>query len=431
MKPTMRLNAGATYLLLEGGRSFLFTIIFAASALYQVRTIGLSPLQLVLVGTVLEGVYFLFQIPTGVLADVYSRKWSVIIGVVLTGIGFVVEGITPTFAGVLVAMVLWGIGATFVDGALEAWITDEVGQDAAAGLFLREGQIGGVVNIAGVVIGVVLGSAFALATPIWLGGALLIALGLLMIVVMRETGFQRNHEDRRHPFRQMSDTLVGGIRVIRGKPLLILLTLVSLVNGLYSEGYDRLGTAHLVRTIGFPTVFGIAFQEVQWMGFISIVGSLIGIGITEIVRRKLDPKNEEQTAHWLMAGTLVMAGCIFAFAWANGIALALTALWLGRALRGVLHTILFNWSNRQISGEDGAMRATVLSMWSQADALGQIVGGPAVGAIGNASLRLALSASGALVTLKLPLYARALQISKASADVALATPATTLGEVRP
>jgi DHA3 family tetracycline resistance protein-like MFS transporter len=46
-------------------------------------------------------------------------------------------------------------------------------------------------------------------------------------------------------------------------------------------------------------------------------------------------------------------------------------------------------------------------MWSQADALGQIAGGPAVGAIGNSSLRLALTVSGLLVGMKLPLYVKA------------------------
>jgi hypothetical protein len=47
---------------------------------------GLNPLQLVLVGTVLEATAFLAEIPTGVLADVYSRRWSVIVGGPLVGL---------------------------------------------------------------------------------------------------------------------------------------------------------------------------------------------------------------------------------------------------------------------------------------------------------------------------------------------------------
>ena len=68
------------YLLLEFAASFLLSLIFTASQLYYVSTVELSPLQLVLVGTILEATVFLFEIPTGVLADVKSRRLSVIIG---------------------------------------------------------------------------------------------------------------------------------------------------------------------------------------------------------------------------------------------------------------------------------------------------------------------------------------------------------------
>ena len=41
------------------------------SGVYAIREVGLDPLQLVLMGTVLEGAYLLFELPTGVLADGY------------------------------------------------------------------------------------------------------------------------------------------------------------------------------------------------------------------------------------------------------------------------------------------------------------------------------------------------------------------------
>ncbi|HET8558834.1 MAG TPA: hypothetical protein VFL58_16125, partial [Gaiellaceae bacterium] len=49
-------------------------------AVYLVRTLHLSPLQLVLMGTAMEGAVFLFEVPTGVVADTYSRKLSLILG---------------------------------------------------------------------------------------------------------------------------------------------------------------------------------------------------------------------------------------------------------------------------------------------------------------------------------------------------------------
>jgi hypothetical protein len=39
----------------------------------------------------------------------------------------VLEGWVPVFGAVLVAWVIWGAGHTFISGALQAWIADEVG----------------------------------------------------------------------------------------------------------------------------------------------------------------------------------------------------------------------------------------------------------------------------------------------------------------
>ena len=75
------------YYLLGGGTSFLLVLAFTLSQVYHVTVVGLSPLQLVLVGTVLEATCFLFEIPTGVVADLYSRRLSVVIGLMLLGAG--------------------------------------------------------------------------------------------------------------------------------------------------------------------------------------------------------------------------------------------------------------------------------------------------------------------------------------------------------
>ena len=63
--------------------------------------LGLDPLQLVLVGTTLEATAFVCEIPTGVVADVYGRRLSVIIGLLLIAFGFLLEGLVPQFAAVL------------------------------------------------------------------------------------------------------------------------------------------------------------------------------------------------------------------------------------------------------------------------------------------------------------------------------------------
>jgi len=107
----------AVYIALQGLSSLLFSLIFTVNLLYHVTVANLTPLQLVLVGTTLETTVFLFEIPTGVLADVKSRRLSVIIGYVVMGFGFLVEGLLPFFWPLAAAQVLWGLGYTFTSGA--------------------------------------------------------------------------------------------------------------------------------------------------------------------------------------------------------------------------------------------------------------------------------------------------------------------------
>ena len=68
-------------------------------------------------GTALEVAVFLFEVPTGVFADTYGRRRSVITGCMLMGCGFALEGAIPEFIAVLAAQAVWGVGYTLISGA--------------------------------------------------------------------------------------------------------------------------------------------------------------------------------------------------------------------------------------------------------------------------------------------------------------------------
>jgi DHA3 family tetracycline resistance protein-like MFS transporter len=75
------------------------------------------------------------------------------------------------------------------------------------------------------------------------------------------------------------------------------------------------------------------------------------------------------------------------------------------ALRDLIGPLYDTWMNQRI---DSRVRATVISMSGQVDAVGQIAGGPGVGWIGSASgLRAALLTSTVLLSPVLVLIARA------------------------
>ena len=67
-------------MLLEGDSAFAFNLIVTVNLAWQAEVAALDPLQLVLVGTVLEITALLGEVPTGVVADLYSRRLSIVIG---------------------------------------------------------------------------------------------------------------------------------------------------------------------------------------------------------------------------------------------------------------------------------------------------------------------------------------------------------------
>jgi DHA3 family tetracycline resistance protein-like MFS transporter len=131
MVHNLRVDATRVFLFMELAVAVFTCMVFTTNILYQVTVAGLAPLQLVLIGTTLEVCTFLFEVPTGIVADACSRRLSLITGYLLIGLGFLVEGFFPTFHAILLAQVIWGLGFTFISGARQAWITDEVGEERA------------------------------------------------------------------------------------------------------------------------------------------------------------------------------------------------------------------------------------------------------------------------------------------------------------
>ena len=59
-------------------------------------------------------------------------------------------------------------------------------------------------------------------------------------------------------------------------------------------------------------------------------------------------------------------------------------------VRGLVYPLWSTWVNQQVT--DSSVRATVLSITGQADAIGQATGGPVLGVIGNVwGIRAALT----------------------------------------
>jgi DHA3 family tetracycline resistance protein-like MFS transporter len=380
-------------------RGLATSIALTVYGLYVVRDIGMSPLQLVLIGTGLEGAMFLSEVPTGIVADAYSRRLSVIISFFVTAAGWALMIVVPSFLFVFVSQVIWGIGATFGSGAREAWLTDEIGEAGAAPMFLRARQLWLAGHLTGIPISVLLGLV-SLRLSIGAAAVVHLAVVAILLVGMSERGWRPAPRDGRSVWRRMRETLGGGARVVRGSRVLVGIFVIALFVGVASEALDRLWPLHMVDNFAFPPIAGLG--QVGWFGVIQ-AGSVLGaIAVTAIAGRFTRLGSAVSLARSLAAITVVLIVAIAVFATTTAFWVALVAFWMTDWVRTTEEPLRLAWINR---GLDPRSRATVLSIFSQADALGQIVGGPALGVVATIrGVRAALAAVAVVLVPTLPIY---------------------------
>ncbi len=119
-----QLSPYTLYLILESGTAFLLGISYATMTVYWVTVGRLNPLQLVLLGTALEFSYFVFQLPTGLLADLVSRRLCVLTGLFIVGVAQIMASLSASYVNLTAAWVVLGIGAALNTGVQDAWIAD-------------------------------------------------------------------------------------------------------------------------------------------------------------------------------------------------------------------------------------------------------------------------------------------------------------------
>ncbi len=381
----------------------LRAVYWTAAVYFYISVVGLDPFRLVLVGTALEVVILLGEVPTGIVADVYSRRLSVILGVALMGAGFAFDGAVGAFWATLVAQLVWGLGATFTSGALGAWIADDLGGRDLERVYLRGAQCGSAGGLLGIGVGIGLSYA-GLALTMILAGAALLAFAGFLLAVMPEHGFTPTARGRRGAWSHFGATLRSGGAVVRGSGSLRACVGLVLLLGMGSESFDRLWEVHLLG-IGLPAVSG--FTPVAWFGLVDAGGALLSITAAEVMRRRMALGAPRTVLRLLLLFIALISVGMLAFGSARTFAAGVAAYWLTLLSRQLASPLIDAWLARRTPS---AVRATVLSFVGQADAAGQIAGGPIFGWMASVySTGLALATAGLCLLPGIPLLLRALR----------------------
>jgi len=378
MKMTItKKNPYQIFLLYSGSTSAFMTLVFTVNMIYFVTTLGFDPLQMVLIGTTLEMAIFLFEIPTGVVADTISRRTSIIIGVFLIGLGFTIQASFHSFVFILVAQIIWGLGYTFTSGATQAWITDEIGEDQAGSAFLHATQVEQVGAFIAIGLCVLFTYRWGMQIPMLLGGIFFWILGFYLLVAMPESDFSRKSITYQDSLKEFWMTIKAGYRTVKIHPVLWRILLIGFFFGFYSEGVDRLSVPFLVDKYNLPDLG--EGTMVSWFAGLSAIGMVLTYISTGILRKFLGKQIlAHQLTRWLTLFSVALVISLLLFPISSSILLSFLFLLLIGILRALIYPLYSAWVNQNIPSE---IRATIISMSSLVDATGQIGGGPILGVI--------------------------------------------------
>lgn len=359
------MKAKKIYYIISVIKAVAFQMAFLSAAVYRIEIAALLPYQLILVGTSLEVGILLFEMPTGIVADLKSRKLSVIIGFIVMGIGFSFEATFPYFISIMVAQVIWGMGYTFISGALDAWLSDEVKDKNLEEILLTSSQLGRFGTILGIILAIAIGYS-DVRISMYGAGFVFIILAIYLIIKMPEEHFTKSeHEGVKGFIRQ----LVDGLHVIRKTKVLKLMTLIVLVYGLYSEGIDRLYELHILETLDIDGLLNIpSIWVISAISLCIALGSIITLHIT-----KKHLKDPIQSIRWIMGFTFLMILGILGFAGFNQSLLAVSSFLIFRITREGTDPLI---SAIQLRASASKYKATILSTFGQLDAIGQLISGP-------------------------------------------------------
>jgi MFS family permease len=350
----------------------------AASFIWGINTLflldaGLTNAQAFAANAFFTAGQVIFEVPTGVVADVRGRRLSYLLGTLTLSIStafyLLLWRISAPFWAWAVVSVFLGLGFTFFSGAFEAWLADALKAEGYEGaldpVFARGEMVEGLAMLGGSVLGGYVAQVTNLGVPYILRAAALALSFVTAFLLMHDIGFTPKRDEG--PLREAIDVLRGAIRYgLRNPPVRWVMIASAFTDGVSIYGFYAM-QPYLLQLYGNPKAYGIAGLSAAIVGAAQIGGGLLVTRFAHAVRRRTSIL---QAAALASALTLALIGLIPRFS----IAVGLLVIWA--LLFAMVKPVRQGYLNELIPSDQ---RATGLSFESLIGSSGGVVAQPLLG----------------------------------------------------
>jgi len=361
-----------SYLIIVGVFTLSASVIWGINTLFLLDA-GLNIFEVFLANAAFTAGNFLFEIPTGVVADSLGRRVSFLLcaaTLCITTIAYVV--LSWIGAGVVLFMIvsaMMGLGFTFYSGAVEAWIVDGLKQtgykDSLEKVFSKGSIVSSTAMLIGTIGGGVLGN-IDLAYPYILRSLLLIIAFFQGAYYMKEIGFKVQKLKMTEVQKKVSTIFHKSIRYGWREPCIRLLMLGSIF---------QMGLLIWAFYAAQPYFLILLGKDAVWVA--GVIASLISLSIIigNLLVKPLSRLYKKRTTLLLLASTIQIFS-IIGVGLSSSFYPALICLIIYTGALGIIQPIRQAFIHDLIQSEE---RATIISFDSMFGNFGAIVGQTGLG----------------------------------------------------
>ena len=362
-------------------RIYLTLLLFntlAASLIWGINTLflldaGLSNAQAFAANAFFTVGMLLFEIPTGVIADLRGRRLSYLLGVftliIATLLYLLMWYIEAPFWGWAVSSILLGLGFTFFSGCVEAWLVDALTAKGYTGklenVFAKGEIVEGIAMLSGSIAGGIIAQVSNIGVPYFIRVIILGVTFVLAFATMKDIGF--TPAQGKHPLKEVKMILKNSISHGFGnRPVRFLMLASPFTMGVSIFAFYAM-QPYLLELYGNPQAYGIAGLAAAIVAGAQILGGILVPYLSKIINRRTTAL---LVGLFLSSAVLLIIGLIPNF-W---VAVSMLVIWA--LMFAALTPIRQSFLNELIPSEQ---RATVLSFDSLLGSSGGVVTQPVLG----------------------------------------------------